>query len=107
MYHLYIENGNQKRTAYDPKGIEEMGRQLVHLQKSVLQANRASEKVVTRRSMEISKKTKENAELIYDLNQIRKINKEQQAELRNKQKIIDNLEREKKAIVATKVVEEH
>jgi hypothetical protein len=38
--------------------------------------NKSSGKVIVRREKEIHKKTKENAELIYDLNDMRKLNKE-------------------------------
>lgn len=50
LYHKYIENSTQKHAAYDPKGVDEMSRQLVHLEKSIVQANKASEKVVSRRT---------------------------------------------------------
>jgi hypothetical protein len=52
-----------------------MGRQILHLEKSIYQVNKASEKILSRRTDEITKKTKENAELIFDLNEIRKKNK--------------------------------
>lgn len=63
-----------------------MGRQILHLEKSIYQVNKASEKILSRRTDEITKKTKENAELIFDLNEIRKKNKQQQVELKNKDK---------------------
>ena len=44
--------------------------------------------------------------MIYDLNQIRKINKELQSELRSKQKSIDILEREKKIFQSIKNIED-
>jgi hypothetical protein len=43
--------------------------------------NRSSGKVIQRREKEIHKKTKENAELIYELNDIRKSNKEFSADI--------------------------
>lgn len=71
-----------------------MGRQIIHLEKSIHQVNKASEKILSRRTDEVSKKTKENAELIFDLNEIRKRNKEQLAELKNKDKEIYQLKRD-------------
>lgn len=38
--------------------------------------NNSSEKIIQRREQEVHKKLKENAELIYDLNEMRKFNKE-------------------------------
>ena len=38
--------------------------------------NKSSEKIILKREKEIYRKTKENAELIYDLNELRKDNKE-------------------------------
>lgn len=46
--------------------------------------NKSSEKIILRREKEIYKKTKENAELIYDLNDMRKQNKEYTTDLSNK-----------------------
>ena len=58
LYEKYVENSGDKHPVYDPKGVDEMGRQLVHLEKSVVQANKTAEKLVVRRAQEISKKTK-------------------------------------------------
>lgn len=60
-----------------------MGRMIGQLEKSIFQINKTTGKVIIRREKEIHKKTKENAELIYDLNDIRKENKELKAELSN------------------------
>jgi dihydropteroate synthase len=46
--------------------------------------NKSSEKIIIRREKEIYKKTKENAELIYDLNDMRKLNKDFFTDLSNK-----------------------
>lgn len=53
--------------------------------------NKSSEKIILRREKEIYKKTKENAELIYDLNDMRKQNKEYTTELSNKTIQLENL----------------
>lgn len=73
-----------------------MGRQIQHLEKSIYQMNKSSEKIIIRREKEIYKKTKENAELIYDLNDMRKLNKEFFTELSNKRIVIENLKKENK-----------
>lgn len=94
LYHKYVDKLDEKHLSQDPKGVEEMGRQILHLEKSIYQVNKASEKILSRRTDEITKKTKENAELIFDLNEIRKKNKEQQVELKNKDKEIYQLRRD-------------
>lgn len=43
--------------------------------------NISSEKIILRREQEVHKKLKENAELIYDLNELRKLNKDYVIEL--------------------------
>ena len=50
LYEKYVDGSGDKHPAYDPKGVDEMGRQLVHLEKSVVQANKAAEKLVVRRA---------------------------------------------------------
>lgn len=61
--------------------------------------NKSSEKIIIRREKEIYKKTKENAELIYDLNDMRKLNKEFFTELSNKRIQIENLKKENKNLI--------
>lgn len=56
--------------------------------------NQSSEKIILRREKEIYKKTKENAELIYDLNDMRKQNKHYTSELSNKNIMLENLQSE-------------
>lgn len=56
--------------------------------------NNSSEKIILRREKEIYKKTKENAELIYDLNDMRKQNKEFTTELSNKTILLENMRNE-------------
>ena len=94
LYQNFALNQEQKQQGHDPKGIEEMSRQMVHLEKSIHQMNKSSEKIILRREKEIYKKTKENAELIYDLNDMRKLNKEYATELNNKIISEENLRKE-------------
>ena len=68
LYKTYVLNSEVKQGHQDPKSIEEMGKHIFHLEKSIFQINKSTGKVITRRDKEIHKKTKENAELIYDLN---------------------------------------
>lgn len=91
LYQRYVLNQEVKQISHDPKGVEELNRQIVHLEKSIYQMNKSSEKIILRREKEIYKKTKENAELIYDLNDMRKQNKEYTTELSNKTIQMENL----------------
>lgn len=60
-----------------------MGRQIQHLNKTIQQISESSNKLLDRRYQDIFNKTKENAELIYDLNDMRKQNKEFQSQISN------------------------
>jgi len=71
-----------------------MGRQISHLEKSIYQQNKSSEKYINRREKEIYKKTKENAELIYDLNDMRKQNKDYYSSVSNNRVMIEQLRKE-------------
>jgi hypothetical protein len=53
--------------------------------------NKSSEKIILRREQEVYKKLKENADLIYDLNEMRKLNKDLMTDQTNKKIQIDNL----------------
>ena len=94
IYQTYVLNQEIKQVQHDPKGIEEMSRQIVHLEKGIFQMNNSSEKIILRREKEIYKKTKENAEHIYDLNDMRKQNKEFTTELSNKTILLENMRNE-------------
>ena len=54
----------------DPKGIEEMARQINHLEKSIHNICESNSKRIERKEKDIGKKSRENATLIYDLNEI-------------------------------------
>lgn len=94
LYQKYVLELKIKTAQTDPKSVDEMEKHIVHLEKSILQMNKSSGKVVVRREKEIHKKTKENAELIYDLNDMRKENKEYMAECSNKKILIETLQKE-------------
>ena len=68
MYKEYVAGVDIKHDTQDPKSVEEMGKQIFQLEKSIFQINKSTGKFISRRDKEIHKKTKENAELIYDLN---------------------------------------
>jgi len=56
--------------------------------------NKSSEKVIVRRDKEIYKKTKENAELIHEINEMRKSNKLYTSEISNLRIAVDNNKKE-------------
>ena len=58
-----------------------MVRQINHLEKSIENFKEASQKKIYRRESDIKKKTMENAGLIFDLNEIRKKNKQYDKEI--------------------------
>ena len=58
-----------------------MVRHVIHLEKSIDNVEVSSKKKIFRRESDIRKKTMENAGLIYDLNEIRKKNKQYDKEL--------------------------
>ena len=61
--------------------------------------NKSSEKIILRREQEVYKKLKENADLIYDLNEMRKLNKDLQTDQTNKKIQIDNLQKQNASIL--------
>lgn len=98
LYQEYVQELKIHHGKSDPKSVEEMGRMIGQLEKSIFQINKTTGKVIIRREKEIHKKTKENAELIYDLNDIRKENKELKAELSNLRILYETSEKEKKKL---------
>lgn len=64
------------------------------MEKTINQITESSGKLLDRRSKDIYNKTKENAELIYDLNDYRKKNKELQSQLANARMEIDKLNKQ-------------
>ncbi|EAR88012.2 WD domain, G-beta repeat protein (macronuclear) [Tetrahymena thermophila SB210] len=91
---IYVKGQEIKQSSSDDKGLEEMQRQIQHLEKSIYQLNKSSEKVIIRRDKEIYKKTKENAELIHEINEMRKTNKLYVSEITNLRTQLDNNKKE-------------
>jgi len=92
------DNEIKEGSAHDPRSIEEMVRQIQHLEKSIYQINRGTEKTVKRREQDIHRKTLENSDLICDLNDLRKNNKKLESDIYNITKENDELKREKKVL---------
>jgi cilia- and flagella-associated protein 57 len=92
LYENHVKSENTlKKPTHDPKGLEEMKTHVKHLEKSIHQINKSSEKIIMRREHEVYQKLKENADLIYDLNEMRKLNKELMTDQQNKKREIENL----------------
>lgn len=105
LYQRYVDDKDIKRVKQDPKGVEERQRQIHHLENCIDQIHVSSNNIIKRREIDIRKKTMENAVLIYDLNQIRKKNKEydikltsKTTKLEHKNNEIKNLKKEVTAI---------
>ena len=69
----YVQE-HEKCQGNDQKGVEEMTKQIVHLEKSLYQMNQSNDKNIMRKNDEINKRIKENAELVNNLNQIKQEN---------------------------------
>lgn len=61
-----------------------MTKQVMHLEKSLFQMTKSNEKNVIRKNDEIFKRIKENTELVTNLNDIKKDNKEIALKIRSK-----------------------
>lgn len=61
-----------------------MTKQIVHLEKSLFQMNQSNKKNITRKHDEINKRIYENAELINNLNDIKKENLELTRKIKSK-----------------------
>lgn len=61
-----------------------MTKQIVHLEKSLFQMNQSNKKSVARKHEEISKRINENAELINNLNDLKKENLELTKNIKSK-----------------------
>ncbi|KRW99737.1 WD40-repeat-containing domain [Pseudocohnilembus persalinus] len=78
LYDQFVINANIKKSNHDQQGVDEMSRHIKLLENRINQMNNSSQKIVTRKEQDIHKKLKENAELIYDLNELRKQKREEQ-----------------------------
>ena len=94
IYHSYVLEEDIKKTHQDPKGIDEMTRQKDHLEKAMEQMEESAKKIIKRREVDIRKKTIENSQLIYQLNEIRKRNKEYEQEILSKDTILETMKNE-------------
>ena len=77
------ENEIKESNTNDPRSLEEMVRQIQHLEKSIYQINKSTEKTVKRKEQDIHRKTIENSDLICDLNALRKTNKKLESDIYN------------------------
>ena len=84
LYKKYVLQYSNHITNVDPKGIEEMARQINHLEKSIHNICESNSKRIERKEKDIGKKSRENATLIYDLNEIQQRNVEWDKTLINK-----------------------
>ena len=94
LYQKYVLETEVKQIHQDPKGVEEMNRQIQHLEKSLDQMLESSQKIIKRRGLDIKKKTMENAGLIFDLNEIRKKNKQYEQEITNTATLLEHSKNE-------------
>ncbi|CAD8162078.1 unnamed protein product [Paramecium pentaurelia] len=83
LYQRYVLQQEIKQSSNDPRSIEEMNRHINHLEKSAIQINSSTEKMMVRREKEIYKRTSENQQLIHELNEIRKQCKDYETEKSN------------------------
>ncbi|EGR29862.1 WD repeat protein [Ichthyophthirius multifiliis] len=98
FYQIYVldtqKDKELKQSINDEQGQIEMQKQVQYLEKSIYQLDKASIKLTLRRDKEIYKKTKENTELINEINEMRKNNQKQQAEIQNLLIQLDNNKKE-------------
>ena len=84
LYQVYVLQQEIKSRQNDPRSNEEMARHVSHLEKSAIQSNMSAEKMMLRKDKEIYKRMNENQQLIYELNEIRKLNKDCATDISNK-----------------------
>ncbi len=59
LYQNYVkDNSALKASVHDPKGVDQLLSQVKHLEKSIQQMNKSSEKIILRREQEVYKKLK-------------------------------------------------
>lgn len=76
LYKKFVLDQKDQTLNNDPKGIDEMSRQINHLEKSIYNICESNSKRINRKEKDIEKKSRENAILIYDLNEIKQQNNE-------------------------------
>lgn len=72
----YVDRIGEKQDSQNQKGVQQMTKQIVHLQKSLFQMNQSNNKNLIRKQDQIVKRVNENAELINNLNDLKKENME-------------------------------
>jgi hypothetical protein len=101
LYHRFINKDDRVvEQAAESKGVEELTKQVLHLEKSLYQINKTNEKNILRKNDEIYKRIKENTELVTNLNEIKKENKEILLKIRAKREEIERLRVAKAALLA-------
>ena len=77
VYQQYVKfKKPQTEHKSENEATDELNRHLVHLEQSLFQVNQSNDKYLQGREEEMTRKMKENAELISDLNDLRKKQKE-------------------------------
>lgn len=71
LYKKFVLEEKDTPMSNDPKAIDEMSRQINHLEKSIFNICESNSKRINRKEKDIDKKGRENAILIYDLNEIK------------------------------------
>lgn len=96
LYQQYVGTSAQEESKKKPNEntAEELNRHLIHLEKSLHQVGLSNDRELKGREKDIGKKLKENAELISDLNDLRKRERQYRAELEAKNNEIVKLQRE-------------
>jgi hypothetical protein len=100
LYHRYVEKDDRGEQVAESKGMEELTRQVLHLEKSLYQINKTNEKNILRKNDEIYKRIKENTELVTNLNEIKKDNKEILLKIRAKREQSERLRALKATLLA-------
>lgn len=87
----YQEMGKGKK---DPEALEELDRQLRYMERSIATLKVNTIKNETRTSNDIKKRTKENTQLLVELNSIKLEVKKLQTEIAKKQQLYQKLDQE-------------
>lgn len=99
IYEKYVKQYSDEileKKKKDPETIEELDRQLRYMEKSISTLKTNTVKNEQRTKSNIKKKTKDNTELIHELNELRARKKELESELEAKSLTIQKLTLEKK-----------
>lgn len=74
IYQSYIKEDKFKSRTSKKKDdtTEEINRHLIHVEQSLIQVSTGNEKILKGKEKDVIRKMKENSELVYDLNVMRK-----------------------------------